>query len=116
MAKHNHLVLDFEDGEIIGIALPAEGGGGTTDFSNYRRRVELIGVKNEVNKVYTTPVKFDRSTILEVVIRNGVEQNEGIAADFIVSESSPGTGYDTITFTEAPFLFENLVIDYLIKT
>ena len=117
MARHIHLLLDWEDGEIIGIALPEEGDGGTPALSDLRRNIPLVGTKNGVNTVFTTPDKFVRSPFQEVVSRNGVSQEEGVGNDYVASESGGvGTGYDTITLAIAPYAWEKVTIDYLIKT
>jgi len=116
MPTHYHLVLDWEEGEIIGLALPVDANPGGASIEDFQRRIPLIGLKNGVNVVFTTPDKFRRDIFLEVVSRNGVSQDEGATEDYTVSESGGvGTGYDTITFAIAPFVWEKIVIDYLKK-
>lgn len=82
-------------------------------LSRFRRNVPLLGEKNGTNHVYTTPEKFLRSPFQEVVYYNGSAQIEGLGNDYVVSESAPGTGYDTVTFSIALKSWENLTIDYL---
>jgi hypothetical protein len=116
MARHIHLCLDLDTGDITHLALPEEGDGGTPAFSDFRRNIPLVGLKNGSNTVFTTPDKFVRSPFEEVVYYNGVLQEEGAGNDYIVSESGgAGTGYDTITFSIAPYSWEKLTIDYIIK-
>ncbi len=117
MAKHKHLVLDFEAGEIIGLGLPADAAPGPApDIADFRRNIILIGAKNGVNQTFTTPDKFVRTPFTEVVYHNGVVQEEGAGNDYTLSESGgPGTGYDTVHFSIAPYAWEKLTIDYMIK-
>lgn len=115
MARHIHLLLDWEDGELIGIALPAEGGGGSS-LDDLVRNIPLVGARDGVNTVFTTPNLFVRTPFEEVVYYNGVVQEEGVGNDYVVSESGgAGTGYDTITLSVAPYSWEKLTIDYLKK-
>lgn len=85
-------------------------GGGTGN----RVRRDLIGTKNGVNKVFTTPEKFSRNGgYEECLLWNGVVQAEGAASDYEASESGGlGTGFDTITFEVAPLSVDNLSIVY----
>jgi hypothetical protein len=78
-----------------------------------RYEVELIGPKNGVNLVYILPETFEATSIR--FYRNGVRQNQGIADDFVVSESGgPGIGFDTITILgAAPLVEETLFADYI---
>jgi hypothetical protein len=87
-----------------------------------RRRVEevfqfgigVLGPKDGVNRVYTTPEKFRR---MIGFYRNGVKLETGVAADYTMSESGgPGTGYDTLTLavvTPPPRAAENLQVAYV---
>ena len=78
-----------------------------------RYEIELVGPKNAVNLVYTLPEYFGATSIR--YYRNGVRQNRGIGDDFVVSESGPGTGFDTITvLNDAPLLEETLFADYIV--
>lgn len=76
-----------------------------------RYNVELIGTKNGVNTVFTTPDLFLPETLR--VYWAGVRQIEAAASDFTVSESGgAGTGYDTVTMAVAPLADDNLLADY----
>lgn len=87
--------------------------GGSGLAARFRRNVPLLGAKDGHNQVFTTPEKFLRSPFQEVVYYNGAAQIEGVDNDYRVSESAPGTGYDTVTFSVALKSWENLTIDYL---
>lgn len=114
MAKHNHLILDFE-GEIIGLALPVDAAE-PVQLSDFRRNISLNGVKDGINVVFTTsPDKFLRIPFEEVLYYNGVVL-EGSGNDYIAIEGGGiGTGYDTIVVSVAPLSWEKLTIDYLKK-
>ena len=61
----------------------------------------LTGLVNSTNTVFTTVADFIAGS--EAVYFNGVRQTEGVGCDYVRSESGGvGTGYDTITFAEAP--------------
>jgi hypothetical protein len=85
-------------------------------LSRLRWNKELIGDKDGVNMVYTTPDYFVQSdpTVIKI-FRNGQKLRLGSSNDYVVSESGGlGTGYDTITINYDP-LFDNevLVADYI---
>lgn len=80
-----------------------------------RRNIPLIGVKNGVNKIFTSPDKFVRTPYVETVKYNGITLEEGVGGDYTVSESVPGDGYDTITMEVALLDWEKLTIDYIKK-
>ena len=61
---------------------------------------DLTGLVNGANTVFTTAVIFVPGQ--EAVHFNGVRQREGVANDYVRSESVPAAGYDTITFAVAP--------------
>lgn len=117
MPKHLHVVLDLEECEPIGIALPVDAAGSTASADDLKRNVDLVGTKNGVNLVYTTPDLFVLTPFVEVVNRNGVTQREGAGNDYTRSESGgAGTGFDTITLlNDAPLSWEQLTIDYIVK-
>lgn len=72
----------------------------------------LSGIQNGINTVFTTSVKFQHTaTIKEILFLNGMRLREGLGADYTVSESTPGTGYDVITFAVPPVLSDYLTID-----
>lgn len=68
-----------------------------------RTGVALIGVINGTNMVFTTPETFmhDGTTSIFVYL-NGVRLELGVGNDYVVSESIPGNGYDTVTLPFAP--------------
>jgi len=114
VAKHKHLVLDLERCDVVGIALPAEAGGGTG--TDPRIREDLQGTINSVNKVFTTLSYIDRTDPKksEWVYYNGILMREGVGNDYVASESGgAGTGYDTITFDFAPKVGDSLEIIYI---
>jgi len=74
---------------------------------------ELLGVKDGVNRVFTTPYHFDPIAIS--AYHNGRKMFLS-GGEFTISESGgPGTGYDTITFlTFAPIPKSVLSASYVI--
>ena len=46
------------------------------------------------------------------VYLNGIRQRLGPTCDYTLSESSPGDGYDTITFNTPPRDGDNVAVDY----
>ena len=93
---------------------------GDPSLCNLRRNIVLLGDKNGVNLVFTTPEIFLRVPFTETLFRNGVIQEEGASNDYIVSEGGGvGTGFNTITLTDAqnaPLAWEKLSMDYLTGT
>jgi hypothetical protein len=72
----------------------------------------VSGVQDGVNTVFTTSTKFKHTaTIKEILFLNGVRLREGAGNDYTISESTPGTGYDTITLAVAPVSVDYLTID-----
>lgn len=84
-----------------------------------RTNVLLIGVKDGINRTFTTPDKFRNIGGRTIqVYHNGRRLVLGgvspISGDFYVSESVPGTGYDTVTLTTfSPVNRSLLYADYL---
>lgn len=86
----------------------------------FRDEIALIGMKNGTNKTFYTPEKFinglyfNNSFHIEIK-HNGKAVYENI--DYTIGESGgPGTGYDTINFTQfAPLVKSTLVAWYAIK-
>lgn len=116
MAKHIHFVLDFDEGEIIGIALPVGGGAPPGPADEARIREALNGVIDGANKVFTTNQDIDRTVTgkEEWVYYNGQLLREGASNDYVASESGGvGTGYDTITMAIAPRVGDVLEIIYI---
>lgn len=48
----------------------------------------------------------------EAVFRNGVLQEQGAVADYVVAESVLGGGYDTVIFAHPPRVGEKIVLDF----
>lgn len=84
--------------------------------SSLRVGVALLGTVDGVNKVFSAPDDFVHDGVKnERVYLRGLRQLEGVGSDYVVSESGgPGTGYDTITFTDAPEVGDVLTADYYI--
>jgi len=85
----------------------------------FKQQVELLGVKNNSNRVFTTPDKFINGTFgnndFKILIRH---QGRVLVEDedYSVSESmGAGTGYDTITFTFKPKSKDTIVADYVVE-
>jgi hypothetical protein len=111
------MVLDFDNGEIIGLALPAESAPAPIpEFEDFRRNITLIGVMDGANQDFFSPDKFLISPFTEMVYRNGVAQSKGASDDYVITETGGvGTGYDKVTFAVAPLSWEHLTIDYIKK-
>lgn len=96
--------------QSAGIVNGLEAGSGTGGFDV--QDAALIGSKDNINVTFTTPTPFKHtSQFKEVIFVNGLRQH--IPEDYFVAESGgPGTGYDTVVFTTAPFSDDILTIDY----
>lgn len=86
-------------------------------ISRFRTAQNLSGVKDGTNLVFHTPGtdKFAHNLpFLDVTVYyNGVRLT--LLDDYMVSESGgPGTGFDTITVTMAPYPDDHLVADYVL--
>lgn len=94
-------------GIVKGLEVTGTGSGGwdVIDF-------ELIGIKDNVNIIFTTSTKFKHDGhFKEVVHVNGLRQH--IPQDYAILESGgPGTGYDTVVFVIPPYPDDLLIIDY----
>ena len=97
VALDTNVVYQYDASLPGWIPLTAGGGGsGTRTFNEI-----LSGAINSLNTVFSTAVDFVIGS--ETVYFNGVRQLPGASEDYIPSESGGiGTGYDTITFAEAP--------------
>lgn len=72
----------------------------------------VIGAQDGINTVFTTAVKFQHTaTLKEILFLNGMRLREGVGFAYTVSESVPGTGYDTITFALPPGAADWITID-----
>jgi hypothetical protein len=71
----------------------------------FKQRVDLLGIKDGANRIFTVPApdkfiqgSFSNNEFRILVTHNGRDLVEGV--DYIVSESGgTGTGFDTIVFT-----------------
>jgi len=79
-----------------------------------REWISLLGIKDGVNVMFTTPEPFVQNPNLNIkVYLNGQRLWNGAGNDYTVSESGgPGTGYDTVVLAVPPKGFENLIADY----
>lgn len=84
----------------------------------FKQQVELIGTKNNKNRIFTTPDKFINGSLGSNEFRISIKHDgkrliEDI--DYTVSESmGAGTGFDTITFISfAPKKKATLIADYV---
>jgi len=94
-------------------------GGGDISFA-FKQQVELIGIKDKSNRVFTVPDIFINGTFgansFHILIRhNGRDLVEG--TDYLLVESGgSGTGFDTIVLTSfAPKPRSVLVADYVVE-
>lgn len=83
--------------------------------NKFKFNINLAGIKDGSNLVYTTPHKFTENSFR--YYRNGVRQRSGISNDYTISESGGvGSGFDTITLVAFPPLpWEELMADYITK-
>jgi len=73
----------------------------------------LNGVINGVNTVYTSTQKFQHTAQRkEIFYINGVRMKQGVGNDYVVTESTPFAGYDTLTVTYAPLVGDALTLDF----
>ena len=99
------------------ILQPATGGGSGLVLQRMRWNKDLLGVRNGVNSVFTTPEVFVQDGELVIrVYKNGSRQRFGSSNDYTVSESGgAGSGYDTVTFNgPAPQSNDGLTADYFV--
>ena len=73
----------------------------------------LTGLINGVNLVFTTSIPFIHTLQRkELFYINGVRMNDGVGNDYVVSESVPLAGYDTLTLAYAPLVGDTLTLDF----
>jgi hypothetical protein len=73
----------------------------------------LTGVIDGMNMVFTSATVFKHTAALsEIFYINGIRQREGVGNDYVVSESVPAAGYDTITVEYAPLAGDVLSVDF----
>ncbi len=109
--------------ESIGITNGLQVSGGVGELPvNFKQNVQLLGIKNNNNRIFTVPPpdKFIngifKNNEFKILIRHngrGLEEN----VDYIVTESGgSGTGYDTIVLLFSPTAKSQLICDYVIET
>ena len=73
----------------------------------------FIEAIDSIRVVFTIMEKFRHDGVSdEHVFYNGVKLLEGAGNDYIVTESVPTEGYDTVTFQFTPLIGDKLAIDY----
>ncbi|MFA5387356.1 MAG: hypothetical protein WC322_03080 [Candidatus Paceibacterota bacterium] len=82
----------------------------------FRTGAALVGVKDGVNRVFTTPgrEKFTQNLPFVTISLyfNGIRQI--LLEDYILVESSgPDTGYDTVIFERPPRANDTIISDYI---
>lgn len=87
--------------------------------SRYRAGQNLVGPKNGVNVIFTTPglEKFAHNLpFLDIsVYYNGVRMS--LLMDYLVAESAgPGTGFDTVIMMIPPLGNDMLFADYVLAS
>jgi hypothetical protein len=84
---------------------------------DHRWNIDLVGAKDGVNTVFTTPEEFLQAG--NIVIRlylNGDRLRLGALNDYTVSESGgPGTGFDTVTLAIPLITKDQLTADYIVN-
>lgn len=87
---------------------------------NMRYNVELIGVKDNSNRTYTTPDYFNPDTIR--VYHNGrrlaktTKQTAQFGSFYVTESGGAGTGYDTVVITRfSPHPNSGLWTDYHVQ-
>lgn len=116
MAKHSHIVLSPDYEELLGLALPSEGGEGNLTLDSSRENVLLAGAYNGINKDFYLPgsdfaiVDPPRKTVR--VYHNG---RRLLPEEYEILESVPGAGYDLIRIVRfTPNSSSRLYADYTI--
>jgi hypothetical protein len=94
----------------VNVTITAFGSGGLL----LRTNVTPTGTINGVNTVFSTPTDFVHNGVNnEMVYLRGKRVKGGVGNDYVASESGGiGTGYDRITFSVAPKVGDNILIDY----
>jgi len=84
----------------------------------FRWEIDLLGVKDGVNKTFTTPPpeKFVQKDNIKIqVYFNGQRLRHGATNDFTIAESGGvGTGFDTIILAIAPRNQDVVTADYIV--
>ena len=91
---------------------------GSSGSSTARTGISLLGVKDGINTLFTTPEKFVHTSAITIAVYwNGRRLHLG--RDYFAAESGgAGTGYDTVDLTpwasRLPTATDELVADYFI--
>ena len=70
------------------------------------------GAVDGANSVYKTASVFVPGT--EAVYFNGRRQDEGAGFGYVISESVPSAGYDTLTLCGFPLAGDSILVDYTV--
>ena len=117
-AEHKAYLLSV--GITKGLGDEFSGGGSVTVPYYLHQNIDLIGIKDGVNRIFMTPDffingLFDSNEFSVEIRHNGQTLVEDI--NYILSESGGvGTGYDTITLNFAPIDGDTLVADYVTES
>ncbi len=98
---------------------PGTGGSSVTiNTGSHRTNVVPLGAIDGVNTVFTSPEDFVHNGLSdEMVYLRGLRRISGVGSDYVASESGGvGTGYDTVTFLDAPKSGDILLLDYFLTT
>lgn len=117
--------LNFDNASVLNdgpnrVTVDLDASPGVPGISRHRQFVELAGVQDGVNQVFTLPevAVHNMPNGLQVkVYLNGLLLRPGSTRDYEVSESGGvGTGYDTVTFLNglAPKARDSLWADYVV--
>lgn len=117
--------LNFDNAAVVNdgpnrVTVDLDASPGVPGISRHRQFVELSGVQDGVNQVFTLPevAVHNMPNGLQVkVYLNGLLLRPGSTRDYEVSESGGvGTGYDTVTFLNglAPKARDSLWADYVV--
>jgi len=105
--------------ESVGVnnGLEVAGGGSTEIPFLFKQSIELIGLKDNINRTFITPDKFINGSFGNNEFRILIRHNGRVLVpncDFVLSESGGvGTGYDTINLTFTPHPISELYADYV---
>jgi hypothetical protein len=113
---HRQFLID--SGINIGVDPNTIGNGSILNYA-FKQQVDLIGVKDEVNRIFNTPDKFINGQLgnneFRILVKhNGRDLVENV--DYFIAESGgTGSGYDTIILNFSPKPRSVLIADYVIK-
>jgi hypothetical protein len=100
-----------------GIVKGLEVSAGELLFS-FKQNIELLGVKDGSNRVYTTPDKFMNgpfgNNFFKILVRHNGRTLVEAADYYLVESGGAGSGYDTIVLNFAPASLSVLYGDYVV--